>query len=175
MLYGTFWYQYIPESIYNTKIPLWSTYFFDPTSFQGNSSKYTFVGSLIYFFALIPTFFFIVGFFRTSLLTLNFFKNPPEKDFVRSMYTFTCALSLLANLTLIVYAGIKYDVWSCFQSRLLFPSLFPFVLFFDDGLHYSHNHLNKAKNWIYGSLSCLIALFLLYFVVEIGNIVLKYF
>ena len=91
------------------------------------------------------------------------------------MYTSACGLLLLANLALIVYAGIKYDVWSCFQSRLLFPSLFAFALFFDDGLTYVLNRFKKAQNWIYGSLICLITLFLAYFVVEIGNIVLKYF
>ena len=173
MLYGTFWYQYIPESIYNTKIPLWSSYFFDTSSFQGNSTKYTFVGSLIYCFALIPTFLFMVGFFK--ILFLPFAKNPLEKDFIRSTYASTSALLFLANVALIVYAGIKYDVWSCFQSRLVFPSLFAFVLFFDDGLNYLLTRFKKAQNSIYGSLTCLIILFLSYFVVEIGHIVLKSF
>lgn len=174
MLYGTFWYQYIPESIYNTKIPLWSTFFFDTSSFQGNPSKYTYVGSLIYVFALIPTFLFMVGFFRIVLLILNYIKKSSENNFNKIIYSSTCVLLFLANLALIVYAGIKYDVWSCFQSRLLFPSLFVFLLLFDDGLDYILKYFKKAQIWIYGSLTCLTLLFSAYFSLEIGNIVLKY-
>jgi len=174
MLYGSFWYQYVPDAIHNTPIPLWNTYFFNKTHFNGNGSKFTFWGSLIYIVALLPTFFFFLGFIKIILASLYNYKELGEKHFEKITFQTASLFLFFMNLVLVIYAGIKYDVWSCFQSRLLLPSFFAIILFYAEGLECIMEKGAVVRNGILLSSVFLLLLFIGYFSLEIGYIIFKY-
>jgi len=75
-------------------------------------------------------------------------------------------LTFLLNFLLIVTVGWSFDVWSVFQGRLLFPSFFPLLLAFNAGME-GANHSRLVANLIRCLMAALIALFLVYIIVEV--------
>jgi len=174
MLYGTFWYQYKPESTYTTKIPLWSTYFFSKSNYRENTSKYIYLGSLIYILVLLPTSIIFLGFLKIiSSIPFNY-KNLSEAHFNKITYELSSLLLLIIYLFLTICAGYKFDAWSCFQSRLFFPAFSSIILLFNSGFDWIIKRYNKIQNIILITLICLFILFIGYFGVEIGYIIVKY-
>lgn len=161
MLYGTFWYQFIPES-----------------NFMGNLTIFKYLGSLIYLFAFLPTFLMLIGFLRIlyfSRYLINF-KNLAIDKFNSLVYYLSILFIFLINLIMVVYIGIKYDVWSCFQSRLLYASFFAFIIFFYQGFEYIKTKLYSYRSIFYYVFFILNLFFILYFASEIfGQIFYKYF
>ena len=153
LLYGTFWYQYIPES-----------------NFQGNLTKFKYLGSSIYILALLPSFLCFVGFLKLLALTRSalFGKKNNNLHPKLAYYQIACFLMLLANLLGVVLVGLRYNVWSCFQSRLLFPSFFVIVMLFASGLSYVEYNNEALKNTVYALLNILFILFIGYFIIEIA-------
>lgn len=155
IFYGTLWSQYITEN-----------------SYYGHASKFEYLDSIIYMFAMVPSMLFFVGFFRIlardskdGLCLLGSERSVPKKT-----YTSICVLILLTNFCLVVAAGLKYDIWSAYQSRLLFPSFFPMLLIFSEGLNWvKEKHLNFEK-WTYFSLNVLVLLFGIYFFIKIISV-----
>jgi hypothetical protein len=174
MLYGSLWYQYVPDAIHNTSIPLWSTYFFNKTDLKGNGSQFTFLGSLIYALALVPTLLFALGLIKILLAFLYNYKRLGEKHFKKITFQATSFFLFFINLLLVIYAGIKYDVWSCFQSRLFLPSFFAIILFYAEGLDCIMEKGALLRNGILLSSVFLLLLFVGYFSMEIGYIIFKY-
>ncbi|MBM3233823.1 glycosyltransferase family 39 protein [Candidatus Pacearchaeota archaeon] len=139
MLYGTFWYQYIKDS-----------------NFNGKSAIFSWLGSLIYILAIIPTIIMIIGFFRIA-------RNPSK-----NIFETLCLLLFLTNLFFIFYAGIKYDDWAFFQSRYLFQSFFSILIFLNSGINFIKN--SKIRKLVYISLCSLFFLFVIYFAYGIYNL-----
>ena len=85
----------------------------------------------------------------------------------RSVYEGSLLLTLLLNFFLILAAGWRYDVWSVFQGRLLFPSYFALLLAFTAGMEWA-----EASRLLSLIIRCLmialIALFLAYLIVDIS-------
>jgi hypothetical protein len=148
LLYGTFWYPHVPGE----------------SSFDGNVSGYAWVGSAIYALAIIPTLIFFIGMVRATVITCAqvFDRDPPSSGLPAA----TALVLLLANLAVVIAAGVKYDVWSCFQSRLCFPGLAAGLVLFSLGMEkiacfrWAHRVANVVC-WL------AVAAALLYFCIEI--------
>lgn len=105
LMYGTMWYPHIPESSYSANV--WG---------------YAWVGSMIYTVAIVPTILFLMGLWRGIVRTLAIMKPQAGPS---DMIIAASTLLLLSNVAVVIAAGIKYDAWSNFQSRLCFQSLMP--------------------------------------------------
>jgi 4-amino-4-deoxy-L-arabinose transferase-like glycosyltransferase len=154
LIYGSFWYSLIPES-----------------TFQGNLiSPINRIGSAIYVAALYPTFLMLVGAARTGIAALGFGSSSahdasmPERT--RLDYEGVVLLIFLLNLLLIVAVGWKYDVWSVFQGRLLFPSYVALLLALGTGMEWAESSRFKII-LAHLSMGALIALFIFYLAVEV--------
>lgn len=117
ILYGSFWYSYIPES-----------------SFRSSVLGHRWLGRVIYVFALPLTLLILAGGVACIWQLVN--PKPQATGRARAPRAFAgFALLLLAlNLLLIEYAGWKYNVWSIFQARLFFPSYCAVLLCLYEGL-----------------------------------------
>jgi hypothetical protein len=154
MIYGSFWYSLIPES-----------------TFHGNLvPPFNRLGSMIYLVALCPTILMLVGAARMGLAAIRLgsptIPEPGERTRDRFVYEGSLLLTLLVNFFLILTAGWRYDVWSIFQGRLLFPSYFVLLLAFNAGMEWAESW-RLRKNLIRYLMIVLIALFLAYFIVEV--------
>jgi hypothetical protein len=158
MLYGTFWYQYIPES-----------------TLGGNRTSLKYLGSVIYLVALVPTLLFGIGFWRILASLPYFLKLPCTDEAASRRLLFEMAALLIGSLclALVVAAGVKYDVWSCFQSRLLFPAFVSIVVVFNAGLEYIRQQHASAAVMINRAMTLLFSLFLVYFITEISLKLMK--
>lgn len=154
MIYGSFWYSFVPESI-----------------FHGNLLEpFNRIGSLIYLAALWPTALLavgaariVVGAFRTVSLTSAY---PIAASPTRAIFEGTAVLTLLLNLLLVVAIGWHYDVWSVFQGRLLFPAYVAVLITLNAGLDWTKSSRLKI-NLSRCTLGLLLVLFLTYFATEI--------
>lgn len=152
MLYGSFWYSFVPDS-----------------TFRGNLiGPFVRLGSIIYLLALCPTILGLIGATRMvrSFAGLRFdrsIENQAAAD--RTLYDGALVLTLLLNLFLIVSVGWRYDVWSIFQARLLFPSYFAIVIAFSTGLEWSTKSRTRFA-LVRALLSALFGFFLVYFLAE---------
>ncbi len=77
---------------------------------------------------------------------------------------------LAANLAIVMAAGVKFDAWSNFQSRLLFPSFAAIAFGYAWGIGWSGGKLARVVD-----VACmaLYAAFLTYFAIEIAFVVTK--
>ncbi len=143
MMYATLWYPYIPES-----------------SFEGNVYGYMWLGAVLYVTALIPTLIFLIGIGSGTAFGKDIF-DP------RRLVLTGSALLLLSNLFIVIAAGLKFDIWWCFQSRLCFQSMMPGLVLFGRGME-----LLPDKKWLRQTVYALcwitIGLCLLYFLIEFG-------
>jgi hypothetical protein len=122
LLYGTFWYQYIPES-----------------NFHGNLTPgLNRLGSWMYVVGVIPTLLLLVGLMaliRSPRLTLGI---PGWRGWLRGV-----AVSVFAvNLAIVLWTFRNFDVWSILQARLLFPTLPGALVLLDAGIASIKGRLN---------------------------------
>ena len=155
MIYGSFWYALIPESTFRSNL----------------IPPFHRLGSMIYLVALCPTLLMLAGVVRIGMAAMRFgFWSLPESDQEardRLVYEGSLLLTLLLNFFLILAVGWRYDVWSIFQGRLLFPSYFALLLAFTAGMEWA-----EASRLLSLIIRCLmialIALFLAYLIVDIS-------
>src|SRR5215475_6189821 len=155
MIYGSFWYSLIPESTFRSNL----------------IPPFHRLGSMIYLVALCPTLLMLAGVVRIGMAAMRFgFWSLPESDQEardRLVYEGSLLLTLLLNFFLILAVGWRYDVWSIFQGRLLFPSYFALLLAFTAGMEWA-----EASRLLSLIIRCLmialIALFLAYLIVDIS-------
>jgi len=110
LLYGTFWYQHIPES-----------------NFTGlMATNYRYLGSFVFIFALIPSWFFFRGMARLALglpALIRNFDATREQD-KRQLTLSIMALIIVSSLALLTATVWQYHEWSILQGRFLFPWFF---------------------------------------------------
>jgi hypothetical protein len=153
LLFGTFWYQHIAES-----------------NFTGNlRSPFKYLGSIIYFVAIVPTLTFLLGLgyliFRIPAFLLRFRCDQAEDKLL--LWEISVVTLFVANFAFLIVTVTKYHVWSIMQSRLLFPCFVGGFTAFANGI--SIVGKSKIANTIfYVTFNVLILLFLLYFLSEIG-------
>jgi len=152
VLFGTFWYQYIPDS-----------------NFTGaRHAPFYYLGSLIYCFALVPVGVFILGLFRllknAPRLIARFL--PSRNGDERALVSLVCVFFMLGNLALILSVAAKYHVWSVMAGRLLFPSFCGLVVAFGSGAD-ALTGKNIVDTTLKVAMISLVACFGLYFSSEI--------
>jgi len=158
MLYGTFWYQHVPES-----------------NFTGNRhAPYKYLGSLIYLVALAPSVAVLVGFGllarRVPPLLAHY---DPAKEQDRAMLLAGAAAAIcIASFGLLLLSVHKYHVWSIMQGRLLFPAIAGLLAAYGTGAASILRHPGAA-GWLKTSEVVLLALLLAYSVSEVGWQVLR--
>jgi 4-amino-4-deoxy-L-arabinose transferase-like glycosyltransferase len=154
MLYGSFWYALIPESTFRSNLV----------------SPFNHLGSMIYLAALCPTLLMLIGANRIAMAALGIraWAETAQSTHARNRldYEGVLLLTFLLNFLLIVTVGWSSDVWSVFQGRLLFPSFFPLLLAFNAGME-GADHSRLLANLIRCLMAALIALFLVYIIVEV--------
>ena len=155
LIYGSFWYSLIPESTFRSNL----------------IPPFHRLGSIIYLVALCPTLLMLAGTTRMAIPAIRFgsralpeSRGPDTRD--QLVYEGALVLTLLLNFFLILAVGWRYDVWSVFQGRLLFPSYFVLLLAFSAGMESA-----EASRLLALVIRCLmialIALFLAQLIVDV--------
>jgi 4-amino-4-deoxy-L-arabinose transferase-like glycosyltransferase len=155
MLYGSFWYQFVPES-----------------NLAGNLSRLRVLAGPIYVLGLVPTALLALGLLRAlaSAVALLRGRIVGDSEWRRALFEVLPVALFGANLALVVGVGIQYDVWSVYQSRLVFPSLFGALVAIHLGLEVVERHRWTARA-TYAALAALLVLFLAYFFAEASYVV----
>ena len=78
---------------------------------------------------------------------------------------------LAANLAIVLAAGVKYDAWSNFQSRLLFPAFATIALGYAWGIEWCRQKSRVLARCVDVACIALYAAFLIYFAIEIAFVV----
>jgi hypothetical protein len=144
LMYGTLWYSHIRES-----------------SFQSPASA-AYVAPALYLLGLAPTALLIAGWWMLWM-------TRPGGDRELASFDRLAAALLGLNLALVIALGLRYDVWSCFQSRLLFPSMAGIVLSLATGLEFVWRRWPAPlRAIVLLNLVCLFMAFVTYYAVEIA-------
>ncbi len=154
LLYGTFWYQHIPES-----------------NFLGSRTfPFYYLGSVIYVFAFVPSLVFLFGLFLLAKRLPRFLTHADlsQREDRRLLVGFVAVLFLLANLVLIAAVAWKFHVWTVLQGRLLFPSFCGLLVAFGTGAG-ALAEKGRASTVLKVAMVGLVACFYLYFASEISN------
>jgi len=149
MLYATFYYSWIPESNFIS----WKT-------------NLRYWGSAIYLFALVPTALMLVGAWRLRRYARAVLSGTDDGT---GLFRIVAATFFVLNLAAVVHLGVKYDVWSCFQGRLLFPTLFGALVLLESGIQAVHSHAIYRRGVVV-ALVTLDLLFLSYLLMEVACI-----
>jgi len=132
LLFGSFWYQYIPES-----------------NFTGNLvASLRFIGGWMYVHG--AAFFLLVAFGLLRLFLCSFSKKEQPNFWFRFF-----VVSLLAsNVLIILYTFGKFDAWSILQARSLFPSFLGITVLLGFGLENVPPKFRRdsARFWLHGFL-----------------------
>jgi hypothetical protein len=154
LLYGTFWYQHIPESNF----------------IVSGSAPFYYLGSVIYVFALVPSLVFGFGLFllvkRLPRFVTTFDLSQREDQLV--LVGLVTVLFLFGNLALIIVVALKYHVWSLMQGRLLFPSFCGLLVPFGVGASALADK-DLTRMVLKVAMLALLGCFFLYFASEISN------
>lgn len=145
LFYSSFWYKqhYLVNNLATSSTPL------------------RYIGSVIYILGILPTSFIVIGVLDCIKRIIKNFK---------ATYTETDVATLLECLTLMVfflvlYLGVKYDIWSAFQSRLLYPAFIGILLFMNDGYIKVIKYI--SGKWIKTLINVLIIILIFYYSIEI--------
>ncbi len=154
LLYATFWYKYM-EPFNGFEL--------------GSQTSFKYIGSMIYVAGLLPTLLILLGFVRKSISSFSFlasFKNLNSALFAKRLEESAWVSMLVLSFILVMMAGLKYDVWVCFQSRLLLQSFFPILWLLYVGL----DSLQKKSGFLLatgvGSILLVSLLYLIYYLTE---------
>jgi len=155
LLYGTFWQPYILES--------------------------NLVATREGFLTIFPRLIYVAGIPVTILMLIGLgtrvARSRPIRELLRGAgpdttsrrQGTTTVLLLSFNLAIIVAAGVKYDVWSCFQGRLLFPSMIGLVLGMGWGVETVVRRFPRLVPVLDGGLPVVYALLAAYLAIEVGH------
>ncbi len=119
LLYGTFWYKYVDVE----------------NNFFGCLTGWRRIGSAIYLLAIPTTLAGLVGLLLALVRGIaglrSAFRGAPDtgnSDSAESDFLLSAMVALLLSVALVVTAGVMFDAWSCFQSRLFFAAFFAVLL-----------------------------------------------
>jgi 4-amino-4-deoxy-L-arabinose transferase-like glycosyltransferase len=155
LLYGTFWYQHIPESNFRGLI----------------ASPFRYLGSVIFALALIPTAAFFTGLgklvrqFPAMLRRVDASQADADAEVQRRLAISALALILVSQVALLAATALRYHEWSIFQARFLFPWFFSGIAAFSEGFPPA---ASASARILAAAMATLTALFLLYLSSEIA-------
>jgi len=159
LLYATTWYSYIRDSNFG----------------QIRRTGWKWVASLLCLAGILPTALGLIGLGRAlrGMEDVAELRTLPEPRFVALGQRTTATVLLLATLGIVVWAGVKYDVPSCFQGRLLFPVLFSGLLLLANGFDAVVAWRSGARRWLTGALVTSYALWGVYYVIEVASVLTR--
>jgi 4-amino-4-deoxy-L-arabinose transferase-like glycosyltransferase len=113
----------------------WHPYYSPPLSrCAGLEPRFEGIGRVTYLAAFLPSVLFLCS---LLLLIGRTFRRKPLSDPLPIWATWC----LLANLAMVFYGGLHYDLWGFFQARYLFPSLAGIIVIFGYGCRaFTHHH-----------------------------------
>jgi hypothetical protein len=152
LLYATFWYSYIPES-----------------NFRAVRARVPALAGAIAGGALLPTTVILIG-VAIGAYRCRALGRPGElsEDGFRELAGGAALLlGFLGNLSIVLAAGVKYRAWSCFQGRLLFPSILAIAIFLGWGLDLISLRLPRAARAVEWGLVAVNVLLAAYLVIEV--------
>ncbi|MCX6804193.1 MAG: hypothetical protein NTY48_06545, partial [Candidatus Diapherotrites archaeon] len=159
MMYGTFWFQHIPESNFNAaNIPGYGT----------NELDSSLTGRMLFLVAIIPTIIMILGFLVIVHLSRKLLsdKKLKKEEFDNLLFKLVTVLLLPVCLLMFLFMGLKYDVWSLFQGRYLFLAMFGILIIISEGIELFKKYKFISKV-IWVLFFSLLVLFLYYFLTNI--------
>jgi hypothetical protein len=144
------------------------------SNFRGDTVKpFSYIGSVIYCFALIPTACFMLGslilLWRLPAFIASFDRRSPDDR--RMMIVYVASAMVVASLALIVTEVVRYHVWSLMQGRYLFPSFAGLAAVFAVGAEMLGD-TRVGTVVLKVSMIALLGLFCLYYSSEIGYLML---
>jgi hypothetical protein len=107
-----------------------------------------------------------------SLREAAHLRTLPEPRYVALGQAVTATALLLATLGIVIWAGVRYDVFPCFQGRLLFPAFFSLLLLVAAGFDGVVLRRPAALRWMNGALVASYVVFGAYFIVEVASAVM---
>lgn len=154
LLYGTFWFQHIPESNFEVSA----------------TAPYDYLGSVIYLLALVPSAVFLFGLFLLAQSLPRFLArcDLSQPDDQRTLVALAAVAFLFGNVALLVAVTLKSHVWSVMQGRLLFPSFAGLLLPFGIGLS-TLAASRRASLLVNAALIALAVCFYLFYASEISS------
>jgi len=156
LLYATTWYSYIRDSNL-AKI---------------RRTGWKWVASLLCLAGILPTALGLIGLgcALRGVSDVAELRTLSEPRFVALGQRTTATALLVATLGIVVWAGVKYDVWTCFQGRLLFPVLFSGLLLLAGGFDAVVAWRSGARRWLTAALVASYAFWGVYYVVEVASV-----
>jgi 4-amino-4-deoxy-L-arabinose transferase-like glycosyltransferase len=157
MLYATTWYAYLRESNFRV-------------------SRRTGLGLLLRLMCLVgfvPTALAVVGLGRVlgGLREIGRVPELPEREYVALGRRVTAVGLFFATLGIVIVAGVRYDVWSCFQGRLLFPVLFAGLLLMAGGLDGVMTWRPASRRWLNAAFVVAYVAWGCYYVAAVASVV----
>ncbi|HEV7348370.1 ArnT family glycosyltransferase [Telluribacter sp.] len=154
IFYATFWYKF-SEPFNGFEL--------------GSRTSFKYIGSLIYLVGLVPSLLIILGFLKKSVSSVRFLRTMKESSdslFAKKLEEGAWLSILLLSVILVIIAGLKYNVWVCFQSRLFLQAFFSVMWLLYVGL----KAVRKTSSLLFyaGSASILLVsfLYLVYYLTE---------
>jgi 4-amino-4-deoxy-L-arabinose transferase-like glycosyltransferase len=156
MLYATTWYSYIRDSNFRLS----------------RRTGGGWLARLLCLAGVVPTALALIGLGRVfgSLGEVAHLRALSEPRYVVLGQRLTATVLLLATLAIVIWAGVRYDVFTCFQGRLLFPALFSALLLLAEGFDGVAVWRAGARRWLNGALVASYAVFVEYFIVEVASV-----
>jgi len=154
LYYGTFWYSYIKESNFTAT----------------RSAPLRIVPRAIYFFGIVPTLLMLLGcgvwiWRNKNVLAIL---RGPEEDAAVWLKGVVVILLLLGPVFVVTEWGLIHDVFSVFQSRLLFSAFITFAITLGWGFEAVCRNREKWATGLGLALFALYAIQLAYYAIEIG-------
>ena len=156
MMYATTWYPYLRDSNFRLLS-------------RGTGG---WLARLLCLAGIVPTMLGLIGLGRVlgGLGAITNLRSLPEEEYVALGQRVTATVLLLATLGIVIWAGVKYDVFSCFQGRLLFPVLSSGLLLLAGGFDGVVAWRDGTRRWLTGALASSYAVFGAYFAFEVASV-----
>lgn len=155
LLYATTWYPYIRESNFRLQ----------------RRSGFGLLAPLLCLVGIVPTALGLIGLGRVvgGLRELALVPSLPEERYVALGRRVTAVALFLATLGIVVTAGVRYDVVSCFQGRLVFPALFAGLLLMAGGFDGVVAWRAGSRRWLNAALLTAYVAWGWYYVVALAS------
>jgi len=155
LMYGTFWYPYIPESNF-----LATRYF--PLNVLPRA---------IILMGLLPTFLILTG-TGNNLLRKGQLKGllgENDGTIKTRMQEIVITWSLISSFALVLVWGLRFDAWSFFQGRLLFPCMISIAILFGWGYETWVRVRPTLRPGLNFALFSVYSILSLYLIAEVGS------
>lgn len=154
IFYATFWYKFC-EPLNGFEL--------------GSRTSFKYIGSVIYIVGLIPSVLILLGAFLKLVSVFKFIgklKSAEKASFEKGLEEAAWLGILVLSILLVIIAGVKYNVWVCFQSRLFLQAFFPIVWILYAGLNFIREKSPLAFNLSILSMLSISVLYFVYYLTE---------